>query len=59
MGRIQRPCETKMPPLVLDVVDDATVFANQRWRRQKLYSKEAYEVQVVPVATATPDVWFG
>ena len=59
IGRIQRPCETKMPPLVLDVVDDATVFANQRWRRQKLYSKEAYEVQVVPVATATPDVWFG
>jgi superfamily II DNA or RNA helicase len=58
IGRIQRPCATKMSPLVLDIVDDASVFTNQRWRRQKMYSKEAYDVQIVPVASAREDVWF-
>lgn len=47
IGRIQRPCETKMAPLVLDVSDDVTVFVRLRWTRQKLYSKERYDVQVL------------
>lgn len=47
IGRIQRPCDTKKTPLVVDVVDDATVFVQLRWKRQKLYSKERYEVQVL------------
>lgn len=59
IGRIQRPCETKKTPLVLDVCDDAPVFVQLRWRRQKLYSKERYEVQVRP-AEDGPEVeeWF-
>lgn len=46
IGRIQRPCSTKKTPLVLDVVDDVSVFVDLRWRRQRMYSKERYEVQV-------------
>ena len=56
IGRIQRPCDTKKTPLVVDVVDDATVFVQLRWKRQKLYSKERYEVQVLQ-ADETQD-WF-
>ena len=45
VGRIQRPCATKQPPLVLDVVDDAAFFTGLWWARHKLYRKEGYEVQ--------------
>jgi superfamily II DNA or RNA helicase len=47
IGRIQRPCDTKKPPLVLDVADDVSVFVPLRWKRQKLYGKEKYNVQVL------------
>ena len=47
IGRIQRPCETKKQPLVLDVVDDVSIFVPLRWKRQKEYAKEKYEVQVL------------
>ena len=46
IGRIQRPCETKKTPLVLDVADDVSVFVPLRWKRQQMYSKQGYEVQV-------------
>ena len=58
IGRIQRPCETKKPPLVLDVADDASVFVHLRWKRQRLYSKERYEVQVVRVGEEGQPAWF-
>ena len=60
IGRAQRPCETKQGTLVLDVADDASVFARQRWKRQKFYKKQGYEVQVVSVAAHGADdgVWF-
>ena len=59
VGRIQRPCETKMPPLVLDVVDrDVPAFASSRWTRNSLYRKERYETQVLDVRTATEADWF-
>lgn len=57
IGRIQRPCAHKMTPLVLDVADDFSVFVHLRWQRQRLYSKERYEVQVVPVRDDA-DGWF-
>jgi superfamily II DNA or RNA helicase len=48
IGRVQRPCETKQPPLVLDVADDdVAIFQALRWKRQTSYSKEKYEVQVL------------
>lgn len=56
IGRIQRPCTTKKTPLVLDVVDDVGVFEQLRWVRQRLYTKEQYEVQVLK-AEATDD-WY-
>lgn len=47
IGRVQRPCETKQFPLVLDVVDDVSVFVGLRWKRQRGYAKEKYQVQVL------------
>lgn len=57
IGRVQRPCDTKQPPLVLDVVDDASVFQHLRRKRQKLYAHEKYEVQVL-AHDAADDAWF-
>lgn len=47
VGRIQRPCEEKKTPLVLDVVDDVSIFPSMRWTRQRMYTKEGYNVQVL------------
>ena len=59
VGRVQRPCETKQPPLVLDIADDVSLFGSLRFQRQKLYSKEKYEVQVVHLnSQPDEDVWF-
>ena len=44
-------------PLVLDVVDDAPIFRNMRWARQRIYSAERYEVQVLPHDSAE-SAWF-
>ena len=52
IGRIQRPCNTKQPPLVLDVADCVSVFVQMRFKRQRLYSKEKYEVQVLEETSA-------
>ena len=57
VGRVQRPCEGKQMPLVLDVVDDAPIFRNMRWARQRIYSAERYEVQVLPHDSAE-SAWF-
>lgn len=57
IGRIQRPCPTKMAPLVLDVAD-AAVLTSLRWTRQKYYSKEGYQVQVLQAADAREEDWF-
>lgn len=57
IGRIQRPCPTKGVPLVLDVADDdVPFFRTMRWKRQRLYAKEGYEVQVLP-ASSPEEAW--
>lgn len=58
IGRVQRPCETKQYPLVLDVADDTSVFVPLRWARQRLYSKEKYEVQVLDSEVAKEEEWY-
>lgn len=58
IGRVQRPCETKKTPLVLDVVDNVSIFVPLRWKRQKMYNTAGYEVQVVATDKATEEVWF-
>jgi superfamily II DNA or RNA helicase len=58
IGRCQRPCATKQPPLVLDVVDDASVYQALRWTRHRYYTKEKYEVQTLQVAEAVDDAWW-
>lgn len=55
IGRIQRPCETKMSPLVLDVADDVSVFVALRWKRQALYRNSKYEVQVQSALNPTEE----
>ena len=57
IGRVQRPCATKMSPLVVDVVDDASIFVSLRWTRQRMYNKHKYAVQVLP-STAPTDAWY-
>lgn len=57
IGRVQRPCETKKSPLVLDIADDVSVFVPLRWKRQKLYSQEHYKVQVL-LHDAPSTAWF-
>lgn len=60
IGRVQRPCGTKQEPLVLDIADNATYFSQQRWTRQRHYTKKGYVVQVVSVAehNASDAIWF-
>jgi superfamily II DNA or RNA helicase len=58
IGRVQRPCETKQTPLVVDVADDVSVFVPLRWARQRLYSKEKYEVQVLEADAASEAQWY-
>lgn len=57
VGRVQRPCPTKQTPLVLDIADDLSIFASLRWKRQKNYRREHYEVQVLSY-DAPADQWF-
>ena len=47
IGRVQRPCETKQAPLVVDVVDDVSLFLALRWKRQREYTRNGYAVQVL------------
>jgi superfamily II DNA or RNA helicase len=45
IGRIQRPCEYKNIPLVLDVVDNHSIFGKLRWKRYNLYTKNNFKCQ--------------
>ena len=47
IGRVQRPCETKKSPLVIDVADDISIFNQLRFKRQKEYQKQGYSVQIL------------
>ena len=57
IGRVQRPSTTKQTPLVVDVVDDVSVFRSLRWTRQRTYAQNKYTVQVLP-STAADAEWF-
>lgn len=59
IGRIQRPNAEKKEPLVFDLVDTYSVFANMRWKRQALYRKEKYEIQTVGLEAAMDDGYDG
>jgi superfamily II DNA or RNA helicase len=54
IGRIQRPCEEKNTPLVLDVVDNHSIFSKLRWKRQNLYNKNSFKCQTI--LCGDPDV---
>lgn len=63
IGRIQRPCPHKMEPLVLDVADTVSIFVPLRYKRQRLYRQERYEVQIRPAlaadgASGAAPAWF-
>lgn len=47
VGRIQRPLEGKKTPLVLDIVDNHSIFAKLRWKRFNFYSKNQYVCQTL------------
>ncbi len=47
IGRVQRPCENKKTPLVLDIVDNHSIFGKLRWKRFNLYSKNNFKCQTL------------
>lgn len=57
IGRIQRPCGEKKTPLVLDVVDNHSIFSKLRWKRQNFYNKNNYKCQSVLCNDTNAD-WF-
>ena len=49
IGRVQRPCATKMSPsLVLDVCD-SEAFNGRRFQRQRFYTQQKYDTQIIRV----------
>ena len=47
IGRIQRPCEDKKTPLVLDIVDNHSIFSKLRWKRYNMYNKNNFKCQTI------------
>ena len=47
IGRIQRPCENKKEPLVLDIIDDYSIFSKLRWKRYNYYMKNKFVCQTL------------
>ena len=48
VGRIQRPCATKQPPLVYDMVDERSVFCRcMAAKRERFYRKRGFAVATV------------
>lgn len=52
-------CAPRVSPvvIVLDIVDDVSIFGSLRWTRQNMYNKNKYTIQVLP-HTASSEVWF-
>ena len=45
VGRILRPCSTKMDPLIIDLVDPFSLFQYMAHKRKKLYEKLGFEIE--------------
>lgn len=58
VGRIQRPCETKMPPVVLDVADNVSLYVPLRFKRGNLYKRHGYKMQTLSALEAREEDWF-
>jgi superfamily II DNA or RNA helicase len=58
VGRVQRPCQFKKQPLVLDIVDEHhPLMKRLRWKRQKQYADSRYNIQVL-MHTSNERMWF-
>ena len=57
IGRIQRPCETKKTPLVLDVVDSHSIFGKLKDKRMNIYRQNNYNCQTFNYENKTEE-WF-
>ena len=56
VGRIQRRCEGKQPPLVIDVVDPFSMFVGEHYKRMRFYRSERYDIEhVAEVANCASD----
>ena len=58
IGRIQRPCDTKQSPLVVDIADDGVYYGRLRQARHNFYRKNQYETQIVNATDETTEHWF-
>ena len=56
IGRIQRKCQGKATPLVIDVVDTFSVFEALRWKRWNYYKKQGFSCQTYS-STGDDEVW--
>lgn len=44
VGRIQRPCENKRTPVLIDIVDPYSSFLHQSRKRRRFYESKGFEV---------------
>ena len=49
VGRIQRPCADKPPPVVEDIVDAYSIFQMLRYKRCAWYRRAGYDAEVFPL----------
>lgn len=57
VGRIQRPCDTKQRPLVVDIVDPWSVFRTIRFKRCRHYREMQYVVTEVDESSVFDTPW--
>ena len=50
VGRIQRPCEEKQPPVLVDIVDPFSVFQFTAKKRRRFYEAKDFEIRERNVA---------
>ena len=53
MGRILRKKkeDREKVPLIIDIIDDFSVFSRQGDKRKKFYQKNDYEIEIVKIYT--------
>lgn len=56
VGRVQRPCPDKRPPLIVDFHDTFSVFDGFFVKRNKFYTKQGFDVQNVTVTNYKDDI---
>jgi superfamily II DNA or RNA helicase len=46
IGRIEREAPGKAVPIVIDLVDNFSLFPNMYWKRQKFYTSRGFSIEI-------------